>query len=149
MNQEDSNKKGTSAELVSKADLRESANHTNGRIDELKTHMVSMVDKMSVLIGAQIRAEERDSQNSKTIIRLENEIIILRKELKDYVRNNDARVAGVENQVMLLEIEDKAEKKAKEKAQTKKDRITTGIIVGLSIFAIVAIFQAIAPFIGK
>lgn len=141
MNPENSNKKASSVELVSKEDLRESAKHTNGRIDELKDHMVSMVDKMSALIEAQIRAEGRDSQSSKTIIRLENEIITLRKELKDYIKNNDDRVAVLENQVMLLEIEDKAEKKAKENAQTRKDRITAGIIVGLTLIAI-------AQFIG-
>ena len=149
MNQEDSREKRPSSELASKEDLIASANHTNGRIDELKTHMVEMVDKVGTLIGAQIRAEERDSQSSKTIIRLENEIIIQRKEQKDYIKNNDNRSAVMEKQILLLEREDETETKAKDKAEENKNTRKNGIIIALSVVAILAILQAIVPMIGK
>jgi len=149
MKQKNSNKKEASAERVSKEDLTASADHTNKRIDKLDNHMVAMVDKMGTLIEAQIRTEERDARNTETLTRLEDNQIKLGKEQKNYMKNNDDRSAVMEKQILLLEIDDKAEKDAKATADKNKDNRKNGIIIGLSILAIVATLQAIAPLIGK
>lgn len=139
----------SNVEIVSKADLRDSANQTNNRIDSVDTHLAAVVEKIGVLIEAQIRSEERDGRNTETLIRLEKNQIEQGKRQGKYESNNDVRVTDLEKQVMLLEIEDKMEEKIKSKAQARKDKITSGIITGLSIVAILAIFQAIAPYLGK
>jgi len=147
MNPDDSSKKEMNAETVSKEDLTASADHTNKRIDKLDNHMVAMVDKMGTLIEAQIRTEERDTRNTETLTRLEDNQIKSGREQKNYMKNNDDRSAVMEKQILLLEIDDKAEKAAKETEEKNKNIRKNTIIAALTIAFILAGLKAIQPYL--
>lgn len=149
MNAKNSSKKGSSVELVSKEDLKDSAQQTNGRIDSLDRHMVSLVDKMGNLIEVQIRSEERETRNSETLTRLEKNLAIQDKTQKDYMRDNDSKVIGIEKQLMLLEADDKAEKVAKEKKEANLNKRKNGYIISLAVLFTIALLKILVPELGK
>lgn len=149
MNQENSNKKKTSVESVLIEALKNSAKHTDKRIDDLATHIGKLADQTGTLIEAGIRREERDEKHSETIGRLGDGLTSLSKEFKDYTKDNDNRSADNEKQIFLLKIDYEHSKEEKEKREKNTNIRKNAVIAALIVIAVVATFQAIAPFIGQ
>jgi len=160
MSQENSKKKKTSVESVLIGVLKDSANQTNKRIDDLANHIGELADQTGKLIEAGIRREERDEKHADTVSRLGDGLTDLSKELKDYmkdsdnrlkdyIKDNDNRSAENEKQIFLLKIDYEHSKEEKEKKEKNTNIRKNSVIAALIIIAIVATFQALAPFIGK
>lgn len=147
MSEKNSNKKETSVESVLIGVLKDSAKHTNKRIDDLANHIGKLADQTGILIEAGIRREGRDEKHAETIGRLGDALSSLAKEFKDYTKNNDNRSADNEKQIFLLKIDYEHSKEEKEKSEKNTNIRKNIVIAALTIAFILAFLKAIQPYL--
>jgi len=96
------------------------------------------LNDLTLVIAA---SEERHIKHMEKAERLEKIQIAMGKDLKHYKQNNDDRSMGIEKQILLLDKVSENDESRRENNEKRK----TGIIIGLSVIASIAVFKSIMP----
>ncbi|MCP5003436.1 MAG: hypothetical protein GY941_05710 [Planctomycetes bacterium] len=113
--------------------LMEQNRNLNNRMGDLAQEVTALSKNVSDFLVKMGRAEERHSEDTNRMERIETNQREHGQELKDYMHNNDGRVADVERLVLILEID----KNNKSKRWTNIEKVVLTVIAVVVATAII------------